>query len=175
MSEMRKAKRYFLPVLLFLAASSVSCGGIVKNAFRSPKVRVIDVALLSLQPIGDPTMPWDFALSLEVDNPNDYPLHVSYVAYSAIIGREPVAEGEHREEIRIGASGTTVVRIPFTIRPELVRNAARESLLGRAVTYELNGSVGMRTPVVGIVRIPFSKTGGFDPVAILKRKGFGFN
>lgn len=175
MSEMRKAKRHILPVLLSLAAAAVSCRGMVGNAFHSPKVRVVDVAVLSIHPIDDLERPWDFALSLEVDNPNAYPLNVSYVAYSAVIGRDTVAQGEHREDIRLGASGTTVVRVPFSIMPESIRNAARESFRGRSVTYGLSGSVGLRTPVVGIVRIPFSKTGGFDPTAILKRKGLGFN
>lgn len=146
----------------------------VKDAFKTPKVRVIDVALTS-NPLADPGKPWDFTLYLEVDNRNDYPLSVSYVAYSAIVGRETIAGGEHLEDIRLGASGLTVVKVPLSIRPESIVNAARETLLGRSVTYEFNGSVGIRTPVVGVVRIPFSKTGGFDPAEILKRKGFGFN
>lgn len=157
-----------------LALIAVSCRGLVKEAFRTPKVRLIDVALVS-NPLADPMKPWEFALSLEVDNPNDYALHVSYVAYSAFIGRERVADGEHREDIRLGASGFTVVKVPFSIRPEVFVDAARGAFLGRTLTYELNGSVGFRTPVVGVVRIPFSRTGGFDPAEILRRKGFGLN
>jgi LEA14-like dessication related protein len=126
-------------------------------------------------PLDDPRKPWDSILSLEVDNRNDYPLYVSYVAYSAIIGRETVAGGEHREDIRLGASGITVVKVPLSLRPEAFLNAAKEIFVGRSVSYEFNGSVGLRTPVVGVVRIPFSKTGGFDPVEFIKRKGFGFN
>ncbi len=174
MSEMRRAKRILLVFLLPLALTAVSCKGLVKEAFRTPKVRLIDVALVS-NPLSDPMKPWDFALSLEVNNPNDYALHVSYVAYSAFIGRERVADGDHHEEIRLGASGFTVVKVPFSIRPEVFLDAARQTLLGRKLTYEFNGSVGIRTPVVGVVRIPFSKTGGFDPAEILGRKGFGIN
>jgi LEA14-like dessication related protein len=146
----------------------------VKEMFKSPKVRLIDVALLS-NPLSDPGKPWDFSLTLEVDNPNDYPLRVSYVAYSAIIGKETVAEGEHHDDIRLGASGLTVVRVPFSIRPEFFVAAGRDALLGRSVTYEFNGSVGFHAPLVGVVRVPFSKTGGFDLAEILRRKGFGFN
>lgn len=171
---MRTPKRICLLLLLPLAISPLSCRGMVKEMFRTPKVRLIDVALVS-NPLADPGNPWDFSLSLEVDNPNDYPLYVSYVAYSAIIGRETVAGGEHRESIRLGASGLTVVKVPFSIRPDFFLSAARDALLGRSVTYEFNGSVGLQTPVVGVVRIPFSKTGGVDPAEILKRKGFGIN
>ena len=112
----------------------------VKEMFKTPKVRLIDVALLS-NPLADPGKPWDLSLALEVDNPNDYPLNVSYIAYSAIIGRETVAGGEHRDDIRLGASGLTVVKVPFSVRPESFVSAARGALLGRSVTYEFNGSV----------------------------------
>lgn len=152
----------------------LSCRALIKESFKTPKVRLADVALTS-NPLDDPRKPWDFTLSLEVDNRNDYPLEVAYVAYSAIVGGETIAQGEHREEIRLGASGLTVVKVPFSILPESFMGACRDSLLGRKVTYEFNGSVGMRSRMVGVVRVPFSKTGGFDPVNLLKRKGFGFN
>ena len=171
---MRTPKRIYLLLLLPLAISPLSCRGMVKEMFKTPKVRLIDVALMS-NPLADPGKPWDLSLILEVDNPNDYPLNVSYIAYSAIIGKETVAGGEHRDDIRIGASGLTVVKVPFSLRPELIVTAARDALLGRSVTYEFNGSVGFHTPLVGVVRVPFSKTGGFDPAEILKRKGVGFN
>ena len=178
MSEMRTAKRY-LPLLLLLpvlvlAAASPSCRTLVRESFRAPKVRVTDVALVS-NPLADPRSPWKFLLSLEVNNRNDYPLRVAYVAYSATLGRETVADGEHNDDIRIDASGLTVVQVPLSIRPESMEAALRQVLSGRAVSYEFNGSVGLRTPVIGVVRIPFSKAGGFDPLEVLKRKGFGFN
>lgn len=175
---MRTAKRRFLliPLLLFagLACAQASCRSLVRESFRTPKVRVIDVVLQS-NPVADPSAPWDFTLSLEVNNPNPYALQVSYVAYSAILGRETVADGELREDLRVGASGLTVVRVPLSIRPESFQAALRQVLAGHSVSYEFNGSVGLRAPVIGILRVPFSKTGGFDPMEILKRKGFGIN
>jgi LEA14-like dessication related protein len=173
-SEMRTAKWIYLLLLLPVAVSPLSCRGVVKNVFRSPKVRLIDVALLS-NPLADPGKPWDAVLSLEVDNRNDYPLEVAYVAYSAIFGRDTIAGGEHREDIRLGASGITVVKVPVSFRPEAFLNAAKEAFFGRTVTYEFNGSVGLRTPVVGVVRIPFSRTGRFNPTEFLRQKGLGFN
>jgi LEA14-like dessication related protein len=173
-SEMRTVKRVCLLLLLSLSFFPLSCRGLVKDVFKTPKVRLVDLALLS-NPLDDPKKPWDSILSLEVDNRNDYPLNVSYVAYSAIIGRETVAGGEHREDIRLGPSGITVVKVPLSLRPEAFLAAAKEIFVGRSVSYEFNGSVGLRTPVVGVIRIPFSKTGGFDPVEFIKRKGFGFN
>lgn len=163
-----------LAALLALGSVSPACRALVREAFRSPKVRVIDVALVS-NPLADPRSPWELLLGLEVDNRNDYPLEVAYVAYSAVLGRETVADGELRDRIRIDPAGLTVVRVPLSIRPEPMESAVRQVISGRAVSYEFNGSVGLRIPVVGVVRVPFSKTGGFDPVQVLKRKGFGIN
>lgn len=171
---MRNANRIYLLLLLSLAISPLSCRDLLKSTFRTPKVRLIDVALLS-NPLADPGKPWDAVLSLEVDNRNDYPLEVSYVAHSGIIGQNTVTAGEHREDMRLGASGITVVKVPISFLPEAFLNAARESFFDRTVSYEFNGSVGIRTPVVGVVRIPFSRTGRFDPVEFLRREGFGFN
>ena len=171
---MRTAKSICLLLFLTLAVFLPSCRGLVKEAFKSPKIRVIDVVLTS-NPLENPGMPWDATLSLEVNNRNDYPLEVSYVAYSAVLGRDTIAGGEHREEIRLGASGLTVVKVPISLWPEAFLVACRNVLVSRMISYELNGSVGLKTPVVGVVRIPFSKAGEFDPVEFIKRKRFGFN
>lgn len=171
---MRKDNGTCLLLFLLLAVSLPACRGIIKESFKAPKIRVIDVMLTS-NPFDDPMMPWDALLSLEVNNRNDYPLNIAYVAYSAILGRETIAGGEYREKIRLGASGITVVKVPISIRPESVLTASRNVLVARKISYELNGSAGIDTPVLGVVRIPFSKTGRFDPAEFIKQKGFGFN
>lgn len=173
-SKMRRDNGISLLFFLLLAVSLASCRGFVKEAFKTPKIKVIDVMLTS-NPFDDPMRPWDALLSLEVNNRNDYPLKIAYVAYSAILGRETIAGGESREAIRLGASGITVVKVPISIRPESFLTASRDVLGARKLSYELNGSVGIDTSVVGVVRIPFSKTGRFDPVVFFKQKGFGFN
>jgi LEA14-like dessication related protein len=172
---MRIAKR-FLPLLILLAFSlaAASCRPLFKEVFQPPKIRVADV-LLESNPLDDPKGPLDFTLTLEVNNPNGYPLTVSHVAYTAVIGRETVAEGELLADIRVEASRVTPVRIPVTLRPDAFREAMRRVLQARRLGYEFNGSVAMRAPIVGTVRIPFSKTGTIDPVDLLRRKGFGFN
>jgi LEA14-like dessication related protein len=175
MSLMRIAKRLFLFfVLLSVALAAASCRSIIKEAFKPPKVRVADV-LLTSNPLDDPNGPWAFVLTLAVNNPNGYPLNVAHVAYAAVIGRETVAEGEHRSDIRVEASQVTTVKVPLTVRPEAFRDAMRQVMQVRHLDYEFNGSVALQAPVVGVVRIPFSKTGTVDPVDLLRKKGFGFN
>jgi len=88
-----------------------------------------------------------------------------------------VYEGPHveTEEVRIEPSGETVVKVPVRLQTDVFADALREVLDARAVSYEFNGSVGVVAPLVGVVRVPFSRTGTIDPMDILRRKGIGFN
>lgn len=172
---MRIAKRFLLLIVLSaVSLAATSCRPLLKEVFKPPKVRVTDV-LLDSNPVNDPKGPWAFILTLEVDNPNGYPLNVSQVAYSAVIGRDTVAEGDHREDLRIEASRTTTVKVPLSIRPDAFREALRQVLQARRLDYEFNGSVSLQAPIVGVVRIPFSKTGNVDAIDLLRKKRLGFN
>lgn len=173
-SDMRIATRALSWFLLPLAAVSLlSCRALVKDAFKAPKVRVIDVDFAGAPPDLEKDR-WDFTLRLAIDNRNPYPLQVVSVGYCASVGNAILADGERTDEVRIGASGETVVPVPLTLRPEAFKEAARSVIEARALSYEFNGSVGIRAPVVGVLRIPFSRTGKIEPMDILKRKGLRF-
>ena len=175
MSDTRIGKTV-LPYLLLVPAVALlaGCSALVKEVFKSPKVRVTDVALAS-NPFENPRGPIELTLSLAIDNPNGYDLNVADIAYNAVIGKETVADGEHREDLRIAASGLTVVKVPLKLRPAAFKTALRQVLAARALPYEFNGSIGLRTPVAGLVRIPFSRTGSLDPVEFLRKRGIGLN
>lgn len=171
---MRIVKRWIL-LLLFgaLCLPVSSCRPLLKEVFRAPKVRLVDIGIA-----GNPFVsrgPIDVVLHLAVNNPNSYPLTVASVAYSATVGTRTVADGERTEEIRIEPSGETVVRVPVRLQTDVFVDALREVLDARAVSYEFNGSVSVVAPIVGVVRVPFSRTGTIDPMDILRRKGIGFN
>lgn len=175
MSEMRIAKlTASLLFLLALSLAAASCRGLLKEVFKPPKVRVVNVALASA-PVVNPKGPVAFRMTLSVDNPNAYPLNVTRVAYTAILGGETVAEGEERSDLRIEAAGATCVTIPLSFRPEAFLKAGRQVLRAQRIDYEFHGSVSVDAPVVGTVRIPFSRTGSVDPVDLLIRKGFGLD
>ncbi len=175
MSEIRKARTILLLLLLSAAVlPTAGCRTLVREAFKPPKVKFVDVAISS-KALANPRESLDAVLHLSVDNPNPYAVDVSYVAYSAFIGTEMVANGEHREGIRIEASTTTIVQVPVRLLPEGLFCAARNVLAARAIRYEFNGSVGVNAPLAGVVRIPFSKIGSVDPLDILRKKGIELN
>jgi LEA14-like dessication related protein len=145
----------------------------MKEVFKAPKVRIVDIGIT-----GNPFQsrgPVEVVLHLAVNNPNSYALTVAGVAYSATVGSRRVADGERNEEIRIEPSGETVVQVPVLLQTEAFADALREVLSARAISYEFNGSVGVVAPVLGVVRVPFSRAGTIDPMDLLRRRGIGFN
>ena len=145
----------------------------LREVFKTPKVRLVDIGIA-----GNPFAsrgPVEAILHLSVNNPNSYALTVAGVAYSATVGARRVADGERTEEMRIEPSGETVVKVPVRLQTDVLADALREVLDARVVSYEFNGSVSIVAPVVGVVRVPFSRTGTIDPMDILRRKGIGFN
>jgi len=171
---MRIVKRWIL--LLLFGASCLpgsSCRPLLKEVFQTPKVRLVDIGMA-----GNPFLsrgPVEAILHLAVNNPNSYALTVASVTYSATVGTRRVADGERNEEMRIEPSGETVVTVPVRLQTDVFADALREVLEARALSYEFSGSVGVVAPVVGVVRVPFSRTGTIDPMDILRRKGIGFN
>jgi LEA14-like dessication related protein len=172
---MRIVKR-FAPFLLVaaLVLSASSCRPLIREVFKNPKVKLVDVGI-SGNPFLAPRAPLEAILHLSIDNPNSYPLTVAQVAYTATLGTQRVASGERNEEIRIEPSGETVVKIPVQLVPDAFAAALREMLEARAASYEFNGSVKVVAPIVGAVRIPFSRNGTIDPMILLRKKGIGFN
>jgi LEA14-like dessication related protein len=171
---MRIVKRWIL-LLLFgaLCLPVSSCRPLLKEVFQTPKVRLVDIGIA-----GNPFLsrgPVEAILHLSVNNPNSYALTVASVAYSATVGSRRVADGERTEEMRIEPSGETMVKVPVRLQTDVFVDALREVLDARALSYEFNGSVSVVAPVVGVVRVPFSRTGTIDPMDILRRKGVGFN
>jgi len=171
---MRIVKRWVL-LLLFgaLCLPLSSCRPLLREVFKAPKVRLVDIGIA-----GNPFVsrgPIEAVLHLAVNNPNTYALKVASVAYSVTVGTRKVADGERVEDMTIEPSGETVVKVPVRLQTDVFADALREVLEARAVSYEFNGSVGVVAPVVGVVRVPFSRTGTIDPMDILRRKGIGFN
>ena len=175
MSDMRIAKLMYLLLVLLIASLPLSgCRQMVKESFKTPKVEVLEVGL-EADPGEVAMAPWRFVLTLAVDNPNPYSLNVARLAYSGMIGSDVVAEGELPEAIRIEASKVTTVAIPILLKPGAFESAARQVLTKKTLSWEFNGSVDLHAPLLGIVRIPFSKTGSYDLFYILKRMGIGLN
>ena len=171
---MRIVKRWVLLLLVGAFCLPVSsCRPLLREVFKTPKVRLVDIGIA-----GNPFQsrgPVEAILHLSVNNPNPYALTVAAVAYSATVGARRVADGERTEEMRVEPSGETVFKVPVRLRTDVLADALREVLDARAISYEFNGSVSIVAPVVGEVRVPFSRTGTIDPMDLLRRKGIGFN
>ncbi|MCL2102954.1 MAG: LEA type 2 family protein [Syntrophorhabdaceae bacterium] len=172
-SEILIAKRFVLIFLSALLLFLPSCRALVREVFKTPKVRVVSVKLSDNPFLTKDAL--DLVIHLEVLNPNSYALSVSQAVYSVTIGKRELISGEKNEQVRLEPSQETTVMVPITLNPGSFRAALNEIIEARAVPYEFNGSLEVDAPLVGIVRAPFSKTGVFDPLDLIRKKVLQFN
>lgn len=174
-SEIRIVKR-LVPLLFLLALllPATSCKSLVRQVFKNPMVRVVSIGIAG-NPFHPSKEPLEAILNLMVTNPNSYALTVSQAVYTVTVGKQRLASGEKPEEIRIEPSGETLVKIPVSLDTNAFSAALREVLEARTIPYEFNGSLAVDAPLVGIVHVPFSKSGTIDPMDMLRKKGIGFN
>jgi LEA14-like dessication related protein len=161
-------------LLLFLAALSLSplagCRELIRESFQAPKARLIDV-----EPGGDGPVLSNgcvrLVLVFQVTNPNAYSLALSRIAYSGHLGTVRIAQGEHPEEMVLEGQKGVLVRAPLEIRLSAFRDALLKTIAKRAVDYEFNGCLGVRTPFLGVVQVPFSVAGQLDAANLLRAAG----
>jgi LEA14-like dessication related protein len=116
--------------------------------------------------------PVRLVLVLQVTNPNSYALSLSRVTYAGHLGSVRIAEGEHAQEVTLEGGGkATLVRVPVDVLPASLREAFLRTLSKRSLDYALDGSLGVGTPVLGVVQVPFSVSGSMDAVELLRRLG----
>ena len=172
-SEIRIVKLLFLLFLAALLVAAPSCRMLVREVFKSPKVRVTSVKLSS-NPLLSKDPP-EIVLYLAVMNPNSYALIVPRYNYSVIVGKQQLASGETNEQFRLEPSQETMVALPVVLNPSAFSIALQEFIETRTVPYEFTGSLDVEAPLVGVMKAPFHRTGEIDPLEFLRKKAIPLN
>lgn len=169
---MRTARALLLLLVsALLLLPLAGCRELVRESFQPPKARLIDVEpggeLRSMLKGG----PVRLVLVFQVTNPNAYTLAVSRIAYSGHLGTVRIAQGEHPQEVVLEGGKGSLVRAPLEISPSAFREALLKTIAKRAVDYEFNGCLGVRTPLLGVLQVPFSVGGQLDAGDLMRAAG----
>lgn len=121
------------------------CASLPENLISKPEVELRDV-----QVVGLGFKAQTFLLSLNVSNPNAFPLPVSHISYGLKLDGHRFASGETPCEISVPASGETEFAISveldlLTTAPKLL-SIVRDGARGE-IPYELNGELGLDIPL----------------------------
>ncbi len=134
----------FSSALLMQACSSVP--GVVEK----PTVSVQNISLQQLSLTQGTAV-----VTLNVTNPNSFPLPLKGIEYGVTLNGHRVASGDQVQEQTIGAGQQVPVNIPVKLDfVELVK-LAPVALHERKLQYDLSGAV--RLP---FIKVPFQRQGG---------------
>lgn len=132
-------------IVLFLQA----CAG-VPNVAEPPKITIQHVQLQDISLTEGTAL-----VTLNVLNPNSFPLPLQGIEYGLTLNGRQVARGEREQGIMLRAQEQAPVTLPIKLDfVELVR-LAPEVVRSRGVNYDLSGAV--RLP---LIKVPFRRQGG---------------
>ena len=152
----------FFAVLALPALAA--CSGLAERAFARPTILVRGVKVRSVGLTGG-----SIEVSLQISNPNPYPLPVHRAIYSfALADSTEIGRGESAAAFTLPAHDSTLVQLPLDVSWDGLRAAARDASRDGTVDYRLTGSVTIDTPI-GDPNVPFESTGRFTPPPSLVR------
>jgi len=139
-----------LTTFLFGAMALISGCSAVPNVVAPPSISVQDVSLQSLSLTQGTGL-----VSLNVTNPNAFPIPLEGVQYNLRLNGTQVASGDQRQSMYLQPNQPTAVQIPVQLQLATLMQLAPVLWQNRAVQYQLDGSV--RLPFISV---PFQRQGG---------------
>lgn len=120
------------------------------NVVAPPSISVQDVSLQSLSLTQGTGL-----VSLNVTNPNAFPIPLEGVQYNLRLNGTPVASGDQRQAMYLPPNQPTAVQIPVQLQLATIMQLAPVLWQNRSVQYQLDGAV--RLPFISV---PFQRQGG---------------
>lgn len=119
---------------------------------------VIEQPTISIQNIGlrDISLTQGTAvITLNVNNPNAFPLPIKGIEYGLRLNGHPVASGDQVQEQSIGARQEVPVNIPVRLDFVELARLAPVAWRERRLQYDLTGAVKLP-----LIKVPFQRQGG---------------
>jgi len=97
-------------------------------------------------------------LQLHVWNRNDFPIELSRISYSLVLGGVSVVHSILAEAVPLAPSADRTIDLETSFSPQRFGLAFFNILTGSGATYELAGTMGLTTPF-GSTNLPYRKSG----------------
>ncbi|MBU0656582.1 MAG: LEA type 2 family protein [Gammaproteobacteria bacterium] len=140
-------KRIF--AFVFTALLLQACSG-VPGIVEQPKVSIQNIGLQNISLTQGTAI-----VTLNVSNPNPFPLPIRGIEYGLSLNGHPVASGDQVQEQSIGAGQEVPVSIPIRLDFVELARLAPVAWRERKLQYDLTGAV--RLP---LIKVPFQRQGG---------------
>ena len=132
--------------------------GLLLQACASGVPGVIEQPKISIQNIGlqDISLTEGVAVvTLNVANPNAFPIPLKGIQYGLSLNGHPVASGDQAQDMSIGARQEMPINIPVKLDFMQLLQLAPEAMKTRSLQYDLTGAVKLP-----FISVPFQRQGG---------------
>lgn len=150
----------FASALPALLAGCESLQSVIQSAPR-PTARV---AAVSLQNVTMDKI--NLVFTVEVSNPYSVSLPLLDLGYTIGSGGHQILSGAVKPDGIIPAHATQTIQLPTVVKFAPLMKTLKDVRPGSTVPYQADLTLGIDTPVVGRVELPFSKAGEFPVPAV---------
>lgn len=136
-------------LLLSSALLLQACSG-VPGVVEHPKVSIDTIQVQDIS-LAQGTA----VVTLNVNNPNAFPIPLQGIEYGLSLNGRQVARGDQTQNVTLAARQSVPVQIPITLNFNEILSLVPDAIRSRTVAYDLSGAV--RLP---FVKVPFQRQGG---------------
>ena len=173
-------KRLALWGLFLMAFIITSCSELTQIIqqvnMKEPQANVEKVRITSLS-----FKKVDLNFDIAVTNPNPIAIQLAGFDYDLLLNNRSFVKGDHKKSLKIEAGGKSNVAIPISLTFADVYHTFKSLQGVDSIKYQLKMKLGFNVPVLGVVKIPVSKSGHIPNLHMpsislgnLKLKNIGF-
>lgn len=147
---------------IFLSACSVFQGFVSENV-KEPKVDFVGAKLsgLSLDAV-------DLLFDLKIENPNRVGVKLAGLDYDLFLDGNSFVKGNQDKGIEIPSAGAETIQLPVSLRFSDIYKTFENLKDQGASNYQIKCGFSFDVPVLGVVRVPVSKSGEFPLIKLPK-------
>lgn len=151
-----------IAITIFLSACSVFQGFVSENV-KEPKVDFVGAKLsgLSLDAV-------DLLFDLKIENPNRVGVKLAGLDYDLFLDGNSFVKGNQDKGIEIPSAGAETIQLPVSLRFSDIYKTFENLKDQGASNYQIKCGFSFDVPVLGVVRVPVSKSGEFPLIKLPK-------